>query len=91
MRDLEQRVKRLQAHMDAEAPAPAAEAPDLVAWIDERLHRNELGQPFRLMDHQRVILRVAFAFDADGRLPWDTIIYSHDLEGYCQKQRERAG
>ena len=28
------------------------------------------------MDHQRKILRLAFAFDQDGRLPWDTILYS---------------
>jgi len=28
------------------------------------------------MDHQRKILRHAFAFDQDGRLPWDTILYS---------------
>jgi hypothetical protein len=28
------------------------------------------------MEHQREILRLAFAFDEDGRLPWDTILYS---------------
>lgn len=28
------------------------------------------------MDHQRDILRLAFAFDENGRLPWDTILYS---------------
>jgi phage terminase large subunit-like protein len=49
---------------------------DVVAFIDERLQRTELGQPFQLMDHQRVILREAFAFEADGRLRYDTIIYS---------------
>jgi phage terminase large subunit-like protein len=38
--------------------------------------KNELGQPFTLSDHQREILRLAFAFDQDGRLPWDTILYS---------------
>jgi phage terminase large subunit-like protein len=40
------------------------------------IKKNELGQPFTLMDHQREILRLAFAFDDSGRLPWDTIIYS---------------
>jgi hypothetical protein len=36
--------------------------------------RNELGQPFTLMDHRRDILRLAYAFDENGRLPWDTIL-----------------
>jgi hypothetical protein len=36
------------------------------------------------MDHQREVLRLAFAFDEDGRLPWDTIIYS------CVKTRSTA-
>lgn len=47
-----------------------------VSFIDRVVKRNELGQPFRLMDHQREILNLAFPFDEDGRLPWDTIIYS---------------
>lgn len=49
---------------------------DPVAFIDRYITRNELGQPFGLFPHQREILRAAFAFDADGRLPWDTIVYS---------------
>lgn len=49
---------------------------DPAAFIDRYITRNELGQPFTLMAHQREILSAAFAFDADGRLPWDTIIYS---------------
>jgi phage terminase large subunit-like protein len=49
---------------------------DVVAFIDERVQKTELGQPFRLMDHQREILREAFTFDADGRLRFDTIVYS---------------
>jgi phage terminase large subunit-like protein len=49
---------------------------DPVAFIDDQLPRNELGQPWRLTDHQRAILRHAFAFDQDGCLPWDTIVYS---------------
>ncbi len=49
---------------------------DVVLFIDNLMKFNELGQPFRLLDHQREILRLAFAFDRDGRLPYDTIIYS---------------
>jgi hypothetical protein len=45
-------------------------------FIDRAVRKNELGQPWRLMDHQREILRLAFAFDSDGRLAWDTVIYS---------------
>ena len=44
-----------------------------LTFIDKLVKKNELGQPFRLMDHQREVLRLAFAFDQDGRLPWDTI------------------
>jgi hypothetical protein len=51
-------------------------ARDPVAFIDRYITRNELGQPFRLLPHQRVVLALAFTFDADGRLPWDTIVYS---------------
>jgi len=51
-------------------------AHDPVAFIDDLVTMNELGQPFRLLDHQREILRLAFAFDGEGRLPWETIVYS---------------
>ena len=47
-----------------------------INFIDRLVKKNELGQDFTLMDHQREILRLAFAFDQDGRLPWDTILYS---------------
>ena len=47
-----------------------------ITFIDKLIKNNELGQPFRLSDHQREVLRLAFAFDQDGRLPWDTILYS---------------
>ena len=47
-----------------------------VTFIDKLVKKNELGQLFRLSDHQREILRLAFAFDDDDRLPWDTIVYS---------------
>ena len=47
-----------------------------ITFIDKLVKKNELGQPFTLSDHQREILRLAIDFDQDGRLPWDTIIYS---------------
>ena len=47
-----------------------------ITFIDKLVKKNELGQPFKLMDHQREILRLAFTFDDQGRLPWDTVIYS---------------
>jgi hypothetical protein len=47
-----------------------------IIFIDKLVKKNELGQPFKLTDIQREILRLAFAFDENDRLPWDTIIYS---------------
>lgn len=47
-----------------------------ITFIDKLVKKSELGKPFKLMDHQREILRLAFAFDDNGRLPYDTIIYS---------------
>ena len=47
-----------------------------ITFIDKLIRKNELGQPFTLIDHQREVLRLAFAFDQDGSLPWDTILYS---------------
>lgn len=49
---------------------------DPIAFIDDLVQKNELGWPFCLLDHQRDILRLAFSFDAEGRLPWDTIVLS---------------
>jgi hypothetical protein len=47
-----------------------------ITFIDCLVKKNERGQDFKLTDDQREILRLAFAFDSNGRLPWDTIIYS---------------
>ena len=41
-----------------------------ITFIDKLIKKNVLGQPFRLMDHQREVLRLAFAFDENG-LPAD--------------------
>jgi phage terminase large subunit-like protein len=49
---------------------------DPVAFIDERVKVNELGQPWRLLDHQREILAAAFDFGDDGRLAWDTFVFA---------------
>jgi len=51
-------------------------AKDPVAFIDRFIKKNELGKPFRLMDWQRDVLRMAFLIDKDGRLSWDTILWS---------------
>ena len=47
-----------------------------VSFFDDFIKKNELGRPFQLLPHQREILPLAFDFDEEGRLPWDTIIYS---------------
>jgi phage terminase large subunit-like protein len=49
---------------------------DPALWIDQHIKKNELNQPFVLYPHQREVLRLAFDFDTQGKLPWDTIIYS---------------
>ena len=49
---------------------------DVVAFIDDLVKFNELGQPFRLSDHQREILRLAFQFDAAGCLLWGIILWA---------------
>ena len=60
----------------ADNPLRALTNGDAVAFIDDRVRKNERGQPFRLFDHQREILRHAFASDAEGRLPYDTLLYA---------------
>jgi hypothetical protein len=47
-----------------------------LTFIDKLVKKNELGQAFTLMPEQWEILRLAFTFDENGRLPWDTVIYS---------------
>ena len=42
----------------------------------ERINVVRDHAAFRLSDHQREVLRLAFDFDHDGRLPYDTIVYS---------------
>ena len=40
-----------------------------ITFIDRLIKKNELGQSFGLTTEQREVLRLAFAFDEDGRLP----------------------
>jgi phage terminase large subunit-like protein len=47
-----------------------------VQFIDRVIKRSELNQPFKLLPHQREILNLAFAFDENGRMAYDTVIYS---------------
>jgi hypothetical protein len=49
---------------------------DVVAFLDDLVTRTEHGRPFRLLPHQRAVLRQAFVFDRQGRLPYDTIVYA---------------
>jgi phage terminase large subunit-like protein len=48
---------------------------DPVAFLDRFVQTNELGQPFALTSHQRTILTLAFQFDDQGTLAYDTIVY----------------
>jgi phage terminase large subunit-like protein len=59
-------------------------ARDPAAFFDDFIQKNELGQLFLLQPHQREILRLAFDFDADGKLPWDTFVYS------CRKKSGKS-
>ena len=46
-----------------------------IHFIDKLIKKNELGQPFKLFAFQREILELAFAFDDNGKLSYDTILY----------------
>jgi hypothetical protein len=37
-----------------------------ITFIDKLIKKNERGDTFSVMDHQREILRLAFDFDQDG-------------------------
>ena len=54
---------------------------DVVAFIDDELRLNELGHPLTLCPHQREVLRAAFPFQDNSRLPYDTTIYSCPKKG----------
>jgi phage terminase large subunit-like protein len=46
------------------------------AFFDRYITRNERGKPFRLFDHQREVMRLAFEVDAAGRFFYDTVIWA---------------
>ena len=71
LKALKSRGRRARASVKANPPYSKLIHP--ITFIDTLVKFNELGKPFQLMDHQREVLRFAFAFDQDGRLPWDTI------------------
>jgi hypothetical protein len=47
-----------------------------ITFIDKLIKEKRARSAFALTAEQREILRLASAFDRDGRLPYDTIIYS---------------
>jgi phage terminase large subunit-like protein len=47
-----------------------------VTFIEKYVRKSELGKPFKLFPHQREILNLAFTFDKNGKLPYDTVIFS---------------
>jgi len=47
-----------------------------VTFISKLVKKSELGKPFKLFPFQEKILELAFAFDEDGKLPYDTILFS---------------
>jgi phage terminase large subunit-like protein len=47
-----------------------------LTFIDKLVKKNELGQPFKLFPHQREILNLAFTFDENGKVPYDTVVFS---------------
>jgi hypothetical protein len=54
-----------------------------VEFIDKLVKLNELGKPFQLTDHQREVLRLAFAFRS-GR----TLAVGHDHLQLHQEERQ---
>jgi Terminase large subunit, ATPase domain len=49
---------------------------DFVGFVDQYVKVGETGKPFALLPFQKEIFDIAFAFDADGTLPWDTFLFS---------------
>ena len=62
--------------MTSRAKAPPRGAVDLVEFIKTAITRNEHDEPFTLMPFQEEILRLAFTFDAQGKLSWDSLVLS---------------
>jgi phage terminase large subunit-like protein len=78
-------TRTLGRHLLKHRPRPLEPEPDdphaiyqrdIVGWIETFIQKSELGKPFQLYDHQRDILSKMFTFDTEGRLPYDTLLYS---------------
>ena len=52
--------------------------PDIVSWAESSagFYLPETRAPIRLADHQKVILRHVLSINGDGRMPYDTVVYS---------------
>jgi len=49
---------------------------DIVAWAEDHFYISETRRPIVLEGHQKRILRDVLTPDADGRFPYETVIYS---------------
>ena len=49
---------------------------DIVAFAEAEYVLTQTGQPIKLLGHQKKILRDVFTRDADGRFPYQTVMYS---------------
>ena len=49
---------------------------DIVAFAEAEYVLPQTGQPIKLLEHQKRILRDVFTRDADGRFPYQTVMYS---------------
>ncbi len=58
---------------------------DPIAFIEEALIDPDTGRPFNLLEAERVFLKHAFTFGADGRLLYPELIYS------CPKKSGKTG
>ena len=57
-----------------------------ITFIDKLIKKNELGQPFRLSDHQREVLRLAFAL----RSGWPLAVGYDPLQLHQEERQDHA-
>ena len=52
--------------------------PDIVTWAESQggFYLSETKAPIVLAEHQKAILRHCFSIDPNGRMPYETVIYS---------------
>ena len=56
--------------------AAASRQLDICTWLERYHYDPETKAPIRLAPHQRALLRLALTPDAEGSLPYQTIVYS---------------